>query len=414
MKHATGSTAWLLVATFAVWAPAAGTLWAEVIVDFEDITMPAGSAVPADANELPLISQGVVLNRTWNHQYSCCPGGWASSNQTDLTTAGIGNAYSAYALPSGGGARASSNYAVGFDAVGADALITLPYSTRAEGMYVANTTYGYLAVVDGNDGAGFVKGPFGDGDWFKLDVVGVDEAGGGTGSVEFYLADYRNGQSAAVSQWTWIDLTPLGDAVKGLEFELSSTDTGPFGMNTPGYFAVDDLTLAAGPLQPGDADQDLDFDQLDLVRVQIAARYLTGQAATWGDGDWNGGPGGKQGEPPAGNGLFDQLDITAALNAGKYLAGPYAAFTEGGTQQNDTDNNIIRATFDGSFRFAVDDLTPAAVPEPSGMVLGCLAAGLLAAARCWRPRGAGKAEVVQNHRATDTRSVGRGNCTVGR
>ena len=34
-------------------------------------------------------------------------------------------------------------------------------------------------------------------------------------------------------------------------------------------------------LQAGDADKDLDFDQLDLVRVQIVGKYLTGQAATW-------------------------------------------------------------------------------------------------------------------------------------
>ena len=37
--------------------------------------------------------------------------------------------------------------------------------------------------------------------------------------------------------------------------------------------------------QPGDADQDFDFDQLDLIQVQVAAKYLTGQPATWGEGD---------------------------------------------------------------------------------------------------------------------------------
>jgi hypothetical protein len=87
---------------------------------------------------------------------------------------------------------------------------------------------------------------------------------------------------------------------------------------------------AAPRLQGGDADQDLDFDQLDLVKVQIAAKYLTGQAATWGEGDWNGAPGGQVGSPPAGNGLFDQLDIIAALAPGHYLKGPYAAISSGG------------------------------------------------------------------------------------
>ena len=43
---------------------------------------------------------------------------------------------------------------------------------------------------------------------------------------------------------------------------------------------------------------DLEFNQLDLVQVQIAATYLTAQAATWGEGDWDGGPGGEQGNSP--------------------------------------------------------------------------------------------------------------------
>jgi hypothetical protein len=85
-------------------------------------------------------------------------------------------------------------------------------------------------------------------------------------------------------------------------------------------------------LQAGDADQDLDFDQLDLVRVSIAGKYLSGQAATWGDGDWDGAPGGSPGSPPAGDRVFNQVDIIAALNAGKYLTGPYAALAGPGTR----------------------------------------------------------------------------------
>jgi hypothetical protein len=86
----------------------------------------------------------------------------------------------------------------------------------------------------------------------------------------------------------------------------------------------------ARPLKAGDADQDYKFDQLDLVRVSVGGKYLTGQAATWGQGDWNGAPGGTQGAPPAGDNLFNQLDIIAALNAGTYLKGPYAAVRPNG------------------------------------------------------------------------------------
>jgi hypothetical protein len=91
-------------------------------------------------------------------------------------------------------------------------------------------------------------------------------------------------------------------------------------------------TDGAAPLQAGDANMDYEFNQLDLVQVQIAAKYLTGQPATWGDGDWDGAPGGEPGSPPAGNGAFDQLDIIAALGAGKYLTGPYNAILPDGTE----------------------------------------------------------------------------------
>jgi hypothetical protein len=102
-------------------------------------------------------------------------------------------------------------------------------------------------------------------------------------------------------------------------------------------------------LQAGDADQDLKFDQRDLVRVQVAAKYLSGTAATWGEGDWNGAPGGEPGSPPPGNGFFDQLDIIAALNGNKYLTGPYAAVASGG-QQGDEQTSIVYDAGTGELR----------------------------------------------------------------
>ena len=85
------------------------------------------------------------------------------------------------------------------------------------------------------------------------------------------------------------------------------------------------IELPPPRLLPGDADRNLQFDQLDLVRVLQSAKYLTGDAATWGEGDWDGAPGGTATDPPAGDGLFNQDDIVASLVAGVYLTGPYAA-----------------------------------------------------------------------------------------
>jgi hypothetical protein len=65
--------------------------------------------------------------------------------------------------------------------------------------------------------------------------------------------------------------------------------------------------------QPGDANEDLEFDPRDIEQLLQAGKYLTGQPATWSEGDFNG------------DGLFDRLDIIFALQTGNYLQGPYAA-----------------------------------------------------------------------------------------
>lgn len=97
----------------------------------------------------------------------------------------------------------------------------------------------------------------------------------------------------------------------------------------------------------GDADQDFDFDQLDLVRVQIAAKYLTGEPAAWGEGDWNCAPGGSQGNPPLGDGVFNQLDIISALSAGFYLVGWYGGPSGGGAPSHSATNTQVEGVDEG-------------------------------------------------------------------
>src|SRR5262249_30519839 len=89
-------------------------------------------------------------------------------------------------------------------------------------------------------------GPDGtDPDYFLLTIYGLDAAGNPTGSVDFLLADYTfqdPNLNYIISAWTTVDLTPLGNAVL-LQFNLISSDIGPFGMNTPSYFALDNLVV---------------------------------------------------------------------------------------------------------------------------------------------------------------------------
>ena len=175
---------------------------------------------------------------------------------------------------------------------------------------------------------------------FNRALLPVDDPLYGPESSGLYLLAIAIADNDAVSDFGLIFPNGDWDNVHGPdgaggEFPLVGWDEGVDNIDeSAGAYQIDltgaTFAMTGNALEAGDADQDLDFDQLDLVKVQIAAKYLTGQPATWGEGDWNGAPGGEPGSPPLGNGLFDQLDIIAALSAGKYLTGPYAALAAGG------------------------------------------------------------------------------------
>ena len=184
--------------------------------------------------------------------------GWAYSNTTDTTTPGMGNQYSAN---TGGGAGGSDNYGVAYvSSWGQKSQLYFGYSSgdydqSVDGFYVTNNTYATQSMLNGDyfakqfgsiyDAEGNVDGTNGE-DWFKMTAYGLDGSYARTGdAVEFYLADYRFDDSAddyIVDEWTWMDLSGLGE-ISGLEFELSSSDVGGWGMNTPSYFAMDAVPI---------------------------------------------------------------------------------------------------------------------------------------------------------------------------
>lgn len=167
--------------------------------------------------------------------------GFAFSNHTDTTTTGYLNQYSAI---SGSGADGSSQYAVGYG----PATITLPALTDFTGMgaFINNTTYAALSMRDGDGYAKKFGGASGDDpDFFLLTIKGYANGVPTAGSVEFYLADFRftnNANDHIVTDWTEVDFSALG-TVNELRFSLTSSDNGTFGMNTPSYFVLDNISV---------------------------------------------------------------------------------------------------------------------------------------------------------------------------
>lgn len=165
--------------------------------------------------------------------------GFAYSNMQNDTTKGFSNQYSAYPA---GGANESSNYALCYNSRGKD-TIKFNSLTELSGAYFTNGPYGVLSMLEGDMFSRKFGGESGDDpDWFLLTIRGLNN-GSYTDSVLFYLADYRfenNKEDYIVTDWQWVDLSGLG-MVDMVEFSLTSSDVGDYGMNTPAYFFVDDF-----------------------------------------------------------------------------------------------------------------------------------------------------------------------------
>jgi hypothetical protein len=210
------------------------------IIDFDDNALLPDSYYDPQA-AVTWTSGAADFNHGWSSTFNCCWSGFTYSNKSDTTTAGYLNDRSA--ITGDGVGAGQDNYAVGYTGNG-DATLSFGGAQTVLGGYFTNVTYTYLAMAYGDDGNAtpFVKGPFEEGDFLTLTITGLGSGGESLGSLDFLLADGAN----VLATWAWFDTSGLGE-VYGLDFALSSSDNGLFGMNTPAYFAVDSLSIVPLP-----------------------------------------------------------------------------------------------------------------------------------------------------------------------
>ncbi|MFW6246356.1 MAG: DUF4465 domain-containing protein [Tangfeifania sp.] len=182
-------------------------------------------------------SGGFTFQNSYNAEWGSWTG-FAASSKTDSTTAGWSNQYSAI---TGGGALETETYAVAYPMGYSEISFN---ETTVSGFYITNSTYAYLSMLKGDDYAKKFGGTDGkDPDWFKVTIAGISSSGDTTSIMDYYLADFRfdeNEKDYIVDDWQWVDLSSFGKISK-LRFSLSSSDMGDWGMNTPGYFCIDQL-----------------------------------------------------------------------------------------------------------------------------------------------------------------------------
>jgi len=233
-----------------------GSAWATVadVADFDGLTLAANSYWNGGpvADSHPFVSGPATFNNAvfYDAYYDMTYwGGWAYSNKSDTTTPDWTNQYSAIT----GAAQSGTTYGIGYVDTwnGVTPTVTLATPSVIDSAWFTNTTYCYYSILDGTGFSKKFGGTTGnDPDWFLLTITGKDAAEQVTGTVDFYLADYRFADNAIVADWTRVDLTSLG-AVKSLEFTLDGSDSSAWGLNTPAYFAMDTLTVAPEPATLG-------------------------------------------------------------------------------------------------------------------------------------------------------------------
>ncbi len=219
------------------------------IATFDDLMLPPQSFWNGSEGSGGFTSGGVRFENHYNADWAFWDG-FAYSNRTDPNLKGLPAQYNA--IP-GGGQGGSPNYAVVFVGWATLPTLTFPAPQAVSGLYVTNNSYTYYDMRLGSAFSKKFGGATGrDKDWLKLTITGKDAAGKVTGTIDFYLADFRfadDTQDYLLDSWAFVSLRPLGQ-VKSLEFSLTSSDVGTFGMNTPAYFCLDSIISDPAPVDP--------------------------------------------------------------------------------------------------------------------------------------------------------------------
>lgn len=170
-------------------------------------------------------------------------GGCVVSNYTldDVKAGSYTTQLSVLSGPNGNGGRnGSANFGIAFDGssmMGTPTAQMLFYDGTErviDHMYITTTAYTLNSLMYGD---GFSK-PAGDDGWFAVTATGYNLDEEKTGETTFYLC--RNGK--IVNDWEKWDLSSLGEVLY-VTFYCTGSDMSAYGLNTPAYFAFDDVAV---------------------------------------------------------------------------------------------------------------------------------------------------------------------------
>lgn len=188
--------------------------------------------------------------------------GYGVANHTSTDFEGLEDQFNSV---TGCGVDGSENYSVAYvaDYMGPVYITaTTEEAVKVPGVYVTNAAYAFTSMLNGDS---YAK-KFAQGDWFKLTATGYDDDEEVTGTKDFYLADFRSKDKNdwyIINDWTYVDLSTLGK-VRQIQFTLSSSDSGAWGMNTPAYFCLDNFGAKGTVVKP-EGNYDVIYPTIELA-----------------------------------------------------------------------------------------------------------------------------------------------------
>ena len=228
---------------------------------FETMPMDSGTVLNGSRGERdillhpkgPFVSHMPVL---WDTSYGgYWAAGWAVSRKLDGSGGASDFAKHLYCAKPGQGSEKNMSgkydgkaYAIGMN--GSFLVSEAGPSSGILGFKIANTTFAYNSMKSGDAFAKKFGGASGnDADSFVLKISAFHK-GQFLFSKRVILADFRfadNAKDYILDSWAIVDLSMPQNEVgprDSFVFELMSSDNGQFGMNTPGFFAIDEVIAA--------------------------------------------------------------------------------------------------------------------------------------------------------------------------
>lgn len=183
------------------------------------------------------LAHEIIADMYGDNQYYY--GGHAISNYSELDLS-KGDYMSQLAIPVATGHNGSKNFCVHFGSSTMMGVAPIVYFSDGvehviDHMYVIPTTYTLNSIVNGDYYSKSLVSQKGS---LWIEVTGYDAKGNETGTVKFDLCK----DGAYISDWTKFDLSPLGK-VAFITVDMDGTDKGNWGLNTPAYFAYDDVAV---------------------------------------------------------------------------------------------------------------------------------------------------------------------------